>query len=110
MERDKELDALEKSLREPFLEKPEKISIQDGSACWLNGDRACGPDCRAYDAGAPEGSSAVCAVVGGLMDIADGLTGFIKYAGGNLRKTKDDQARAMAAAAPIPNPMPGRKP
>lgn len=107
-DRDLELDELERSLKEPFIEKPDKISITDGSSCWLNSDRGCGPDCRAYDQQAAEGSAATCAVVGGLMDIADGLAGFIKYAGSNLRKATDDKVRATAAAAPIPNPM-GRK-
>lgn len=112
-ERDQELDDIEKMLHggDPFIEKPDNLSISDGSACWLNIDRACGSDCRAYDVSVrPADNPAVCTVLGGVMDIADGLQGFIKYAAGNLRKANEDHVRAQAAAAAVPNPMPGRKP
>lgn len=47
--RDEELDALEKELRTPYIETPDRMAAADGSMCWLDGDRRCGPDCMAFN-------------------------------------------------------------
>lgn len=109
MSRDTELDEMERELKAaPYIEQPEKIAIQDGTTCWVNADRACGPDCRAYDPGVrpPEGPE-VCSFLGGLMDIVEGMRGFINI-GAITRKSVQDKARQAAAEAAVPDPG-GRK-
>ncbi len=109
MSRDQELDELEKQLREPHIEKPDELSIQDGSTCWIDGNRACGPDCRAYDPGVrPAEGPEVCTVLGGMMDVVESLRGFINI-GAIARKTTQDKARATAAGAAVPDPTGGKK-
>lgn len=106
--RDEELDKLERELREPHLEKPDEIAISDGTACWLDGNRSCGADCRAYDAGVlPAEGPEVCTVLGGMMDVVEALRGFISI-GAITRKKQQDTARTAAAGAPVPDPT-GRK-
>jgi DeoR/GlpR family transcriptional regulator of sugar metabolism len=59
MDRDEELDQAEEELREaeekarrnaaPFIERPDSIDLRDGTTCWLDGSRVCGPDCTAFN-------------------------------------------------------------
>lgn len=106
--RDEELDEVERQLKEPYIEKPPQVSITDGSACWIDGNRACGPDCRAYDSGVqPAEGPEVCTALAGLMDVAEGIRNFVS-ATSVLRKTAQDAVRAGVASAPVPDPT-GRK-
>ena len=108
--RDEELDELDKELRsDPFIDSPDIMGISDGSACWLDMNRACRADCRAYDAGVrPAEGPEVCTLLGGVMDLAEGLRGFIS-AGSLVRKAAEDRARAAAASAAVPDPTGGKK-
>lgn len=49
-QRDTELESVIKDLRreEPYIEKPDEINVDLGAACFLNGNRVCGPDCSAF--------------------------------------------------------------
>lgn len=49
MDRDQELDEIEKELAQPFLHEPDKLDLAEGDVCWLNMDRICKPDCMAYN-------------------------------------------------------------
>lgn len=107
--RDEELDNLERELREPHIEKPGEMAIADGTACWLDMNRACGADCRAYDAGVlPAEGPEVCTLLGGMMDIVEGLRGFVSIAA-ITRKKAQDQTRTAVANAPVPDPTGGKK-
>ena len=59
-QRDSELDDLENELRQdpveaktrrgtPFIDRPDTLEISDGTLCWLDGNRYCGPDCVSYN-------------------------------------------------------------
>lgn len=53
-DRDNELNKLERELTEepkgtPYLEEPDEKNIADGSMCWLNVERMCGPECTAFN-------------------------------------------------------------
>lgn len=48
-ERDEELDRLERELRDPFIETPDRIGVQEGAVCWLDARRLCGADCMAFN-------------------------------------------------------------
>lgn len=58
-QRDDELDDLEKELAQepvaktrkgtPYIERPDTLAIGDGTLCWRDGDRYCGPDCVAHN-------------------------------------------------------------
>ncbi len=53
-DRDRDLDNLNKDLDEepkgtPYLHEPDEKAISDGSMCWLNVERMCGPDCTAFN-------------------------------------------------------------
>lgn len=107
--RDQELDDLEKQLREPHIEKPDELSIADGSSCWLDMNRACGADCRAYDPGVrPAEGPEVCTILGGMMDVVEALQGFVSV-GAITRKKHQDHARTAAASVPVPDPTGGKK-
>lgn len=113
MPRDRELDELEETLKQklgeaqPYIEKPPHLSMADGSACWLNQDRRCDSDCRAYDIGVdpPEGPS-VCTLLSAAMSVVENLDQLIKV-GDLLKKTTQDRAR-VAPPQPVPDPT-GRK-
>jgi hypothetical protein len=52
MERDRELEELERELgrvEAPYIHRPEELDLRDGMLCWLDGARVCGPDCVAYN-------------------------------------------------------------
>lgn len=110
--RDPELEAIEQELRgknQPYIEKPDDLPIHDGSTCFMDINRACGPDCRAYDTGVtPAQGPEVCTVLSSLMDLADGIKPFIEVAQ-TLRKARQDKVRTDAANAPVPDPTGGRK-
>lgn len=110
--RDAELDEIEKELRgtpQPFIEKPDELAISDGSACWLDKERACGPDCRAYDTGVtpPQGPE-VCVLLSSVMDLGDGIKPFREIAR-TLRKARQDKERAAVAGASVPDPTGGKR-
>lgn len=105
--RDPELEAIEQELRgqpTPHIEMPEDLPIHDGSACFLDQNRACGSDCRAYDTGVrPAQGPEVCTILSSVMDLADGIKPFIEIAS-TLRKARQDKVRTDAASAPVPDP------
>jgi len=47
--RDEDLDQLERDLKAPYIESPDRLAIGDGSMCWLDAHRKCGPDCIAFN-------------------------------------------------------------
>lgn len=108
--RDEELDAIENELRgQPYIEKPDDLPVVDGSTCFLDQNRACGSDCRAYDTGVdPAQGPEVCVLLSSVMDIGDGIKPFIEVAR-TLRKARADKARTEAASAPVPDPTGGKR-
>ncbi len=108
--RDDELDLIEQELRgTPYIEKPDDLPIVDGSSCFLDKERGCGPDCRAYDISIdPAQGPEVCTLLASVMDIGDGIKPFIEVAR-TLRKARADKARAEAANAPVPDPTGGKR-
>lgn len=112
---DEELDKLEAELRPkpkpgetPFIHPPDDLPISDGSSCFLDKDRACGADCRAYDTGVtPAQGPECCTILSSVMDLADGIKPFITVVH-TLRKVQEDKTRAAVAAAPVPDPT-GKK-
>lgn len=105
--RDAELDEIERALRgdpTPHIEKPDDMPLNDGTACFLDMNRACGPDCRAYDTGvSPAQGPEVCTLLSSVMDLADGIKPFIEVAQ-TLRKARQDRARTAASSVPVPDP------
>ena len=70
MERDEELDAVARELREvPHIEKPDEKDPGRGGLCFLNHARVCGPDCVAYDSASVPHPADRCFIVGGLLEI-----------------------------------------
>lgn len=105
--RDKEMDALMEGLgnEQPHVEKPDELSIQDGSTCWLSQDRECGTDCRAYDIGVdPSEGPDVCTLLQSLGQLK-GLLPIITL----LSKQSRAPLNNPNLTAPIPNPS-GRTP
>lgn len=50
MERDDELDELEKGLAyDPHIESPDELEVPVGGNCWVDQSRKCGPDCVAFN-------------------------------------------------------------
>lgn len=92
--------------KDPYIEKPDELAVGDGSSCFLDQQRMCDADCRAYDPGADPGP-ARCTLLGGVMDIADGLQDFVRQAA-LTRKTNEDRSRAQSQQAPVPDPF-GKK-
>lgn len=108
--RDDELDALEQELRgTPFVEKPDDLPITDGSSCFLDKERLCGPDCRAYDieVDPPQGPQ-VCTLLTSMMDLGAGIQPFVEIAR-TLRKQRADKARENASGAAVPDPTGGKR-
>lgn len=101
-DREKELAELEKELESaqlPFIERPETIDDTDGAVCFLNVDRICGPDCKAFDptVSPPQGPEQ-CLILGNLLDVASLLRKPIEAA------TREAQDRAREAIANMPIP------
>lgn len=109
--RDPELEDIEKELRgqpTPHIEQPPEMPMHDGSSCFLDQNRACSSDCRAYDTGvSPAQGPECCVLLSSVMDLADGMKPFVEIAQ-TLRKVKQDKARTDAANAAVPDPT-GRK-
>lgn len=111
--RDPELEALQAELKgepTPYIESPLEKNISDGSACWLDKDRACDSDCRAYDTGvSPAQGPEVCVILSSVMDFGDSMKPFIEVAA-LLKKTTQDKVRTAANHAPVPDPTGGKRP
>lgn len=111
--RDADYETLLGELSEPLphLEKPDEVAQQEGSICWLNPARMCGGDCVAHNPGASEGSPDRCtvlAVLGSLADSRDEMAQSVVKTATLARVAAADAVRAVAAAAPVPNPFGGR--
>jgi len=104
---DEELARVEAELRgqaTPKIETPDEMAITDGSSCFLDVNRACNADCRAYDTGIkPAQGPEVCVVLSSLMDVGDAAKPFIDVVQ-TLRKTRADRQREAASQQPIPDP------
>jgi hypothetical protein len=107
--RDEELDALEAELKQaslsaPYIEKPDQLDIGDGTACWIDVNRMCNSTCRAwdYEVDPPQGPD-VCRALRALTDIPEVLVRLVDVASVVKKKTQDNQ-RAAAATAPVPDP------
>ena len=110
--RDPEIDKLEQELKkrlgttapsDPYIEKPQHLAMSDGSSCWLDQNRRCDADCRAYDPGViPAEGPDVCTLLSSAITMALGFEGFVKAADIH-KKTSQDRAR-VAAAHGVPDP------
>ena len=114
MSRDPELEDLAALLKQklgesaPYIEKPAQLGMSDGSACWINQDRRCDSDCRAYDIGVdpPEGPS-VCTLLSAAISVVENLDQLIKV-GDLFKKSAQDRTRVAPQQQSIPDPT-GRK-
>lgn len=117
-DRDKELDEVERALKDkgrPFVQRPDHLDIGKGSLCWGDGTRLCGPDCVAFN---PEQGLDPSGVV---IDHPNKCL-FLMYAGQQgssalsqihlnkslLRKMQDDVR--ITGPADMPPPVGGKKP
>jgi hypothetical protein len=110
--RDQELDAIEEELRSlsgtPYIEKPDTLNVDDGTACWIDVNRMCNPTCRAWDFEVdPAQGPDVCRALRAITDIPEALQRLLDVAG-LLKKKSQDNQRAQAQHAPVPDPT-GRK-
>jgi hypothetical protein len=112
MERDQELEMIEKELRgkpTPHLHRPDELPIDDGTTCFMNQERMCASDCRAYNTNSKPGEGAdCCLILASLLDIGGKMDGVIAVAS-LLRKQKIEAARVEAGNAPVPDPRGGKK-
>lgn len=51
-DRNRELD---EAVSDPYIEKPDELDVGDGQMCWLDSNRMCGPDCKAFNLSAEQG-------------------------------------------------------
>jgi len=113
MDRDQELEQLEKELRgkpTPHLHKPDELPISDGTTCFMNQERMCASDCRAYNIDSKPGEGAdCCLILASVLDIGAKMDGVLS-AVSLLRKQRADATRVSAGKAPVPDPRGGKKP
>ncbi len=114
-DREKEYDLLEQELRAPFVHKPDKMNVADGAMCWINDQRMCGPDCKAFNVlgvGIDDADVAVqahmeCVLLAAATSQATGMVQLV-VSNRKLIDSLEDKKRA-AAYAPPPSPY-GPKP
>lgn len=101
-DRDAEYNKLMHELKDtPFIEKPDRIDVDVGGACFLNQDRVCGPDCTAFgDAEAPTAAER-CTILSGMNTGLELLQDLIQ-----LSKRSSARPTLGARDVPPPNPMP----
>lgn len=104
-ERDKELDELEKELRDdPFIAKPDEIKVGDGSICFLDKERMCGGECTAFNWQAdPRQSPNQCLILAYGGQVASGALVEVARAR-QERRAQEDEQRRKAASAEVPKP------
>lgn len=110
-DRDVELDEVEKALREPqrpFIHRPDKLDIGNGTLCWRDGSRLCGADCVAFnvDEGLDENRMPIdtpnkCIVLVYLGQQGSGALSIID-ANNLVRKKHQDASRPNPADLPPP--------
>ncbi len=112
--RDEELDQLDKELKQglrgqptPAIDPGENAPIGDGTSCFLNMDRRCDADCRAFNPTTNGESPDSCTIIAGVTDIATNLERLLGVAG-LLKKTAQDRARAQDEKPP-PDPRGGSR-
>lgn len=110
-DRDKELDEIQAELRgkpTPHIESPENMEIADGSTCFLDQNRACSSDCRAFDISVrPAQGPDVCTILSSITSSASSMEALVNVAG-LLKKKNADAQRGTAASAGVPDPT-GKK-
>lgn len=107
--RDEELAKMDREVRDalrgsptPAIDPGDKRPIGDGTSCFLNMDRECGPDCRAFNPTMTGESPDACTIIAGVTDIAKNLEQLLEV-GGLLKKLNQDKARTASGPA-IPDP------
>lgn len=113
MGRDEELEQLEKEIRgglkgnpTPAIDQGDKMVIGDGTACFINQDRPCTPECRAFNPTTNGESPDSCTIISGITDIGQMLNKLVSAAG-LMKKQQQDSSRV---APPPPDPTGKRKP
>ncbi len=112
--RDEELEKADKEIRDalsgkptPAIDQGENAFIGDGTSCFLNMDRKCEPDCRAFNPTMNGESPDSCTIIAGVTDIAKNLEQLLAV-GGLLKKVNQDRVREKANQEQPPSPT-GRK-
>lgn len=120
-DRDTELDDLQRDLRgvksegQPFIERPEKLDLQQGSLCWMDGSRVCGADCVAFnpeeldDSGLATDSPNKCLVLTYMGQQGSAALSIIAVNRIAAKKAQDERRENAVGAPPVP-PVGGRKP
>jgi hypothetical protein len=120
-DRDKELDDLEKELRnvkpsaQPFVQRPESLDLRPGSLCWLDGSRVCGADCVSFnpeeldDNGVATDSPNKCLVL--MYQGQQGSAGLAIVAASRLaaKRAQDERREQNTGGTPPAPPVGGNK-
>lgn len=112
-DRDEELDGLEAELRQPFIESPEEIEEGKGQTCWVDANRACMPDCTAFNVytDMPQGPERCVLIVYTANSAVQTqeLVQITKKAARQMKIKMEDDQRAALASSPIPDPYGGKR-
>lgn len=112
MDRDRELDEIEKALRgtpQPVVHKPDNLPISDGTTCFINQERMCASDCRAFNTNAKPGEGAdCCLILASILDVGEKMEGVVALSR-LLKKQQADAVRTGASTGTIPDPRGGKK-
>lgn len=121
-DRDKELDEVERALREvkpsekPFIQRPDALDLRRGSLCWLDGSRVCGADCVSFNPeeldehGVATDSPNKCLVL--MYQGQQGSAGLAIVAASRLaaKKAQDERREQATGGQPPVPPVGGKKP
>lgn len=106
--RDEELDSLDRELRQklsgqptPAIDRGENVPIGDGTSCFLNMDRPCDADCRAFNPTMNGETPDSCTLIAGITDIATNLEKLLGVAG-LMKKVAQDRVREQNIQPPDP--------
>lgn len=105
-DRDKELDELQKEIRDglkgeptPAIDQGDKLFIGDGTACFINQDRQCGPECRAFDPTSNGETPMSCTIIANMRDINAGIMQLVRI--GSLTKKQQNSRPAPVPPDPL---------
>lgn len=123
-DRDKELDEVERELRnvkpapggQPFIERPETLDQRRGSLCWLDGSRVCGADCVAFnpneldEAGHATDNPNKCLVLTYMGQQGSAALAIIAASRTAAKAAQDKRREEAGGGTPPVPPVGGKKP
>jgi len=113
-DRDKELTQLTDEIRgklagepTPAIDPGEHQPIGDGTSCFMNVDRFCGPDCRAFNPESNGETPMSCTILSGLSGLNKNLEALVNITS-KLSRQVQDSARTSGPNPPDPRGRTGR--